>query len=155
MADSHDHVPMMERACELFNTEEVEMVIHAGDYIAPFSLRALNRHLRCPYFGVFGNNDGERLGLQKASEGRLHPSPMEFAEGGWQILVAHEMPILEAVQASGRYRLVVYGHTHIPEVKRVGETLAVNPGECGGWLYGHCTAAIGHLDTLEAEIVDL
>ncbi|RLB07482.1 MAG: YfcE family phosphodiesterase, partial [Deltaproteobacteria bacterium] len=42
MADSHDHVPMIERACDLFNAEGVQMVIHAGDYIAPFSLRPLN-----------------------------------------------------------------------------------------------------------------
>lgn len=88
-------------------------------------------------------------------KGEFTPSPMEFKEGGWQVLIAHEMPILEAVQASGRYRLVVYGHTHLPEVKRVDETLVVNPGECGGWLYGHCTAAIAHLETLEAETVDL
>ncbi|MBW2038649.1 MAG: metallophosphoesterase [Deltaproteobacteria bacterium] len=155
MADSHDHVQMIERACELFNTEGVEMVIHAGDYIAPFSLHPLNHLLKCDYLGVFGNNDGERLGLQKASEGRLHPPPAEFELGGWKVLVAHEMPILEAVQASGIYRLIVYAHTHIPEVKREGETLVVNPGECGGWLYGRCTVAIARLEAIEAKIVDL
>ncbi len=148
MADSHDHVPIIERACELFNSEGVQMVIHAGDYVAPFSLRPLNQTLKSDYLGVFGNNDGEKLGLQKAADGKLYSSPAEFELGGWRVLVAHEMPILEAVQASSRYRLVVYGHTHRPEVKRAGETLVVNPGECGGWLYGRCTVAIARLDTL-------
>jgi len=69
--------------------------------------------------------------------------------------VAHELPAPEAAAVDNTYRLVVYGHTHLPEVKRVGETLVVNPGECGGWLFGHCTVAIAHLDTLEAEIIEL
>ena len=155
MADSHDNVPMIERACKFFNEHEVAMVLHAGDYIAPFALNPLNRILQCDYRGVFGNNDGEQVGLHKTTEGRLHPSPAEFDVGEWKVLVAHEMPILEAVAVSGTYRLVVYGHTHSPDVKVQGHTLVVNPGECGGWLHGRCTVAIAHLDTLKAEIIDL
>jgi len=155
IADSHDNVPIIERACELFNTQGVQMVFHAGDYIAPFSLNPLNNILRCDYRGVFGNNDGERLGLQKTAENRLHPSPSEFDVGEWKVLVGHEMPILEAVAASEKYRLVAYGHTHLPEIKLEGHTLLVNPGECGGWLHGRCTVAVAHLDTLQAEIIDL
>ena len=155
IADSHDNVPMIERSCELFNDQGVGMVFHAGDYIAPFSLNPLNTILQCDYRGVFGNNDGERIGLHKTADSRLHPSPAEFDVGEWKVLVAHEMPILEAVGASERYRLIVYGHTHNPEVTVEGNTLVVNPGECGGWLNGRCTVAIAHLDTLTAEIIDL
>jgi putative phosphoesterase len=155
MADSHDNVPMIERACALFNTREVQMVFHAGDYIAPFSLNPLNQILQCNYRGVFGNNDGERVGLQRTADNRIHPSPCEFAVGEWQVLVAHELASLEEVVSSNRYRLVAYGHSHCPEVRRVGDTLAVNPGECGGWLFGRCTVAVARLDTLEAEIIDL
>jgi putative phosphoesterase len=155
IADSHDHVPKIEQACELFNAHGVRMVLHAGDYIAPLSLNSLNNILRCDYQGVFGNNDGEQLGLQRTADGRIHPSPSEFTVGEWRVLVAHEMPILEAVAGSGEYRLVAYGHTHRPEVRQVGTTLVVNPGECGGWLSGRCTVAIAHLGLLEAEIVDL
>lgn len=155
MADSHDNVPMIERACALFNTRAVQMVFHAGDYIAPFSLNPLNQILECDYHGVFGNNDGERFGLQRTADGRVYPSPAEFAIDGWKVLVAHELTLLEEVASSNRYRLIAYGHSHCPEVRRVGGTLVVNPGECGGWLFGRCTVAIAHLDTLEAEIVDL
>ena len=155
IADSHDNVPMIKRACELFNAQGVAMVFHAGDYIAPFSLNPLNDILQCDYCGVFGNNDGEHLGLQKTADSRLRPSPAEFDVGEWKVLVAHEMPILEAVAASGTYRLVAYGHTHLPDITKKGNTLLVNPGECGGWLNGRCTVALAHLDTLEAEIIDL
>jgi putative phosphoesterase len=155
MADSHDNVPMVERACTLFNTRGVQLVFHAGDYIAPFSLSPLSQILRCDYRGVFGNNDGERLGLQRAADGRLYSSPAEFDAGAWKVLVAHEMPILEAVASSSRYRLIIYGHSHHPEIKQTGNTLVVNPGECGGWLTGRCTVAIASLTSLDAEIVDL
>ena len=155
IADSHDNVPMIERSCELFNDQGVGMVFHAGDYIAPFSLNPLNTILQCDYRGVFGNNDGERIGLHKTADSRLHPSPAEFAVGEWKVLVAHEMPILEGVAGGGHYRLVVYGHTHNPEITKKGNTLLVNPGECGGWLNGRCTIAIAQLDTLTAEIIDL
>lgn len=155
IADSHDNVPMIERACELFNDQGVGMVFHAGDYIAPFSLNPLNNILQCDYQGVFGNNDGERIGLQRTADNRLSPSPTEFVVGEWKVLVAHEMPILEGVAGGGHYRLVVYGHTHNPEITKKGNTLLVNPGECGGWLNGRCTIAIAQLDTLTAEIIDL
>jgi putative phosphoesterase len=155
IADSHDNVPMIVRACELFNAQGVGMVFHGGDYIAPFSLNPLNNILQCDYCGVFGNNDGERLGLQKTAGNRLSPSPAEFTVGEWKVLLAHEMPILEAVAASAHYRLVAYGHTHSPDIRVVGNTLLVNPGECGGWLHGRCTVAIARLDTLTAEIIDL
>lgn len=155
MADSHDNIPMIKQACELFNAHKVRMVFHAGDYIAPFSLNPLNQILHCDYRGVFGNNDGERIGLERIAGGRVHPSPAEFAIEKWRVLVAHELPAPEATAVDKAYRLVAYGHTHLPEVKRVGETLVVNPGECGGWLFGRCTVAIAHLDTLEAEIIEL
>ena len=155
MADSHDNVPMIERACELFNSHEVVMVLHAGDYIAPFALKPLNHILQCDYRGVFGNNDGEQVGLHKITDNRLHPSPAEFDVGAWKVLVAHEMPMVEAVATSEKYRLIAYGHTHSPDVQVQGHTLVVNPGECGGWLHGRCTVAIARLDTLKAEIIDL
>lgn len=155
IADSHDNVPMIERACELFNAQGVGMVFHAGDFIAPFALNPLNDILQCDYCGVFGNNDGEQLGLQRTAGNRLSPSPAEFTVGEWKVLVAHEMPILEAVADSAHYRLVVYGHTHLREITKKGDTLLVNPGECGGWLHGRCTVAIAHLDTLQAEIIEL
>jgi len=155
MADSHDNMPMIRQACELFNAREVRMVFHAGDYIAPFSLNPLNQILQSDYQGVFGNNDGERIGLERITEGRLHASPFEFAVGDWKVLVAHELPDPQAAAVGNAYRLVVYGHTHRPEVKKRGNTLFVNPGESGGWLFGRSTVAIAHLDTLEAEIIAL
>lgn len=154
IADTHDNMPLIKRACELFNARKVRMVLHCGDYIAPFALNPLNQILRCDYGGVFGNNDGERTGLDRVAQGRIHPSPFVFTVGDWQVLVGHELPSPE-VTAGKALRLVAFGHTHLPEVKKLGNTLIVNPGECGGWLYGSSTVAIAQLDALEAEIIEL
>ena len=155
IADSHDHIPMIQRACALFNRRAVAIVFHAGDYIAPFSLNPLNQLLTCEYWGIFGNNDGEQRGLQKTAANRLCASPAAFTVGEWQVLVAHDLPAPDEATADNRYRLIIYGHTHRPEVKRVGDTLLVNPGECGGWLFGRSTVAIADLSALSAEIIDL
>jgi hypothetical protein len=155
ISDTHDNMPLIRKACELFNARGVEMVLHCGDYVAPFALNPLNQILRCDYGGVFGNNDGERMGLQKIAQGRIHESPFVFTIGDWQVLVAHELPHSETTAADQGYRLKAFGHTHRPEVKKQDATLIVNPGECGGWLYGRSTVAIAQLDTLEAEIIEL
>ena len=36
LSDSHDNVHMVAKAVELFNDEGVVLVVHAGDFIAPF-----------------------------------------------------------------------------------------------------------------------
>ena len=154
LSDTHDNMPQIRKACELFNAREVQMVLHCGDYCAPFALNPLNQILKCGYGGVFGNNDGEHRGLQRIAQGRIHPSPAEFTIGRWQVLVAHELAHPETA-AGKAYRVVAYGHTHRADVKKQGNTLIINPGECGGWLYGRSTVAIADLDALEAEIIEL
>jgi putative phosphoesterase len=154
LSDTHDNVPQIRKACKLFNDRHVEMVIHCGDYVAPFSLNPLNQILKSDYRGVFGNNDGEQKGLQTIAQGRIHPSPADFTIGRWQVLAAHELAHPETA-AGKAYRLVAYGHTHRADVKKQGDTLIINPGECGGWLYGRSTVAVADLATLEAEIIEL
>jgi putative phosphoesterase len=58
VADSHDNVPAIKKAVEYFNKSNIRFVIHAGDYIAPFSVKEFLR-LKTKLLGGFGNNDGE------------------------------------------------------------------------------------------------
>jgi len=57
-----------------------------------------------------------------------------------------------ALAEGGALRLVAFGHTHEALVERLGETLIVNPGEAGGWLYGRPTVAVVDLRELKVEI---
>ena len=152
MSDSHDNVGMIEKAVELFTAEDVALVIHAGDFIAPFAVAALSG-LKCPVVGVFGNNDGERIGIANRFEavGEIHPNLATVEIHGRKIAATHYPELAEPIAKSGEYDIVIYGHTHEIDVRKE-QSLILNPGETGGWTTGTSTVAIVDLDTLEAEI---
>lgn len=152
ISDTHDNLPAIGRAVDVFIARKVEHVIHAGDYCSPFTFRVLGK-LSCGFTGVFGNNDGEKLLLKKMSLGRIYRQPHIFELGGRKIVVMHEHHVAESLAASGHYDAVVFGHTHEPVVRTVGTCLLLNPGEASGWLSGNCTVAIADLGALTAEIV--
>jgi len=153
MADSHDHVTKTCAALTLLREEGAELLLHGGDYIAPFVLRRLLKE--SPEFvGVFGNNDGDRVLLSKTAEGRIHPPPFELTLPDHRIMILHEPYGLEAITESGLFDLVVFGHTHEALLERHGRTLVINPGETGGWLYGRSTVALYDTDRREGRILD-
>jgi putative phosphoesterase len=154
LSDTHDNMDRIKETVELFNERGVEHVVHAGDFVSPFTFRLLKK-LRCGFTGVFGNNDGDRLLLHKMSEGRVFPQPHTFELDGKKIVLIHEHHVADALADSGHYDLVVYGHTHKPDIRKVRNTLIVNPGEAGSWLYGKSTVAIADLSAMTAELITL
>jgi len=44
--------------------------------------------------------------------------------------------------------LIVFGHTHKPEIVEKDNKLCINPGETGGWLSGKSTVVIVDLKDL-------
>jgi len=154
ISDTHDNMPQIKKAVELFNERRIEHAIHAGDFTSPFTFRVL-KDLKCGFTGIFGNNDGDRLLLHKMSAGRVFPQPHIFELEGRKIVVIHEHHIADALADSGHYDLVIYGHTHSPEIRKVKNTLVINPGEAGSWLYGKSTVAIADLSRMTAEIIAL
>jgi putative phosphoesterase len=156
MSDSHDNLPAIRRAIAVFNDAHCDLVVHAGDIVAPFAAKELAA-LGCRVRAVFGNCDGEKPGLAAAIEafGEIRDAPSAFPHSGKQILLCHLNFAVPEYVASGKYDIVVFGHTHKPEVIRQGRTLAVNPGETGGWLTGKSTVALVDPEKLEAEIIAL
>ena len=154
IADTHDNLMYTKKAIELFNNRKVEHVIHAGDYTSPFTLKVF-KQLNCKYVGVFGNNDGDKLLLLQRSEGNIHNQPYICTFTGKKIIIMHEHHIVDALADSGHFDLVIYGHTHKPDIRKVNNTLIVNPGEAGTWLYGTSTVALTDLNKMEAEIIEL
>jgi len=155
ISDSHDHLGNVRRALALFRERGVEIVLHAGDFVSPFVSEPF-REAGMRLIGVFGNNDGDKLYLRErfSGIGELHFGPHEFELGGRKILLMHEPRALDALVASGRYDLIVYGHTHRAEI-REGRPLVINPGELGGWLTGQPSAACVDLATLRGELLRL
>lgn len=155
MADSHENMPAITRAVELFNREEVNLVLHAGDIISPITAKEFGR-LEAKMVLVLGNNDGERFFLKEKFEGigDIHERRWEGNLGGMRVLLMHQPDMLEALVKSGCYDLIIYGHTHRIDVRRNG-TLVVNPGECGGWITGRSTVAVLDTETMGVEVREL
>ncbi len=154
MSDTHDNLPLVKKAIEFFNAKNVKHVIHAGDYTSPFTLK-LFKELKCQYSGIFGNNDGDKLLLLERSGGNIHNQPYIFTLNNRKIVVIHEHHIADALADSGHFDIVVYGHTHIADMRKLKNTLIVNPGEVSTYLYGKSTIAVVDLNRMEGEIIEL
>ena len=158
LADTHDRLPAVAELLRRFQEAGVTMVLHAGDFCAPFALRPF-RDVRIPLVGVFGRNDGDREGLIAAAAalpagGELFESPHSFTVDGQTILVVHDVSDV-LPRSLDQHSIVIHGCSHQAETRTRGETLLVNPGEACGWLTGTPTAAILDLDTREVERVTL
>jgi putative phosphoesterase len=156
MADSHDNLFAVKKAVQLFKDAGCELVIHGGDFVAPFAARELE-NLNCQVKAVFGNCDGEKKGLEKAlsSFGEIQESPLLFSHDGLDFFVTHVPSDLKRHAASGKHDIIIFAHTHTPEVRKKGKTLLINPGETGGWVSGKSTVALLDTKTISAEILSL
>lgn len=154
MSDSHDNLDAVKQAVRIFKEMACDLVIHAGDFVAPFAAKELENIL-CPVKAVFGNCDGEKKGLERTIEpfGEIREAPLVFSHRDKSILITHIHFSVEKYAASGRYDLIVYGHTHHPEIRESRGALLINPGETGGWLSGKSSVALLDPDIWEAELL--
>ena len=158
MSDSHDHLDRLTLAVQQLRDRKVELLLHAGDFIAPFTIPILHE-VGCPIRAVFGNNDGERVGLHNRLTGLGHQlceRPQAYSFGERRFLLLHEPAALEALEGSPHYDLVVYGHTHQIDVRQPESgALILNPGEVCGWVTGKASCAVVDLARRQIEILSL
>jgi hypothetical protein len=156
LSDSHDNIFKIRRAAELFRSLGCRLVIHAGDFVAPFAAKELEA-AGCPLKAVFGNCDGERDGLRKhiGPFGEITDAPLVFDWEKRRFLVTHLEGRVEKDLKSQDYDVIIFGHTHNPVIRTVGKTTLINPGEAGGWVSGRCTAALFDPASGNAEVVGL
>lgn len=154
LSDSHDNLVELKKALDILQAEGAEFIIHAGDYVAPFSVQLL-AELPIPWRGVLGNNDGEIVGILQKSEGKVSGPFLEIEERGFRIWVSHYYQPAKWAFASGHFDLVVFGHTHEAIVKEEGRSILLNPGEVCGLLSGRGTVAVCNLEKRVAKLVNI
>jgi hypothetical protein len=152
LSDTHDNLAAVAAALRCFEKACVEVLLHGGDYCAPFALKSILQ-AEIPVEGVFGNCDGEREGLAKLLPS-LADGPRHLELGGKKVCLIHNRQRLthEDFEASD---IVILGHTHEPKTERREGRLVVNPGECGGWVTGRCTVAVVDTRNLAADIQEV
>jgi uncharacterized protein len=134
--------------------EGVDRILHAGDVGDRDILVELASI--APVTAVWGNTDG----------GELRDALPETAEldlNGLRIRILHGQrfgsPTAKTVAAANHdVGMVVFGHSHTPEIERIGSVLAVNPGSAGPARFSlPITAAIAEIrnGSAEARLVEL
>jgi putative phosphoesterase len=103
----------------------VELILHAGDVGGSEILEELN--LIAPVRAVFGNTDPPGLPALSAE--------LDLVLGGVRVHVSHGhelgVPTPEKLVNAYDADVIVYGHTHVQKVTRIGAALVVNPGAAG------------------------
>jgi len=155
-SDTHDNLAMIDKGLRVFEKEAIDAVLHLGDFVAPFALRRILGGLKVPLYGVFGNNDGERILLKGIMGDRLRDGPFVVQFGDYRVLLLHELDeALKEVLSSSTLRAVFFGHTHQVFLEKRNGVLFFNPGECCGYLTGKGTVGICDLEKLEAFVIEL
>jgi putative phosphoesterase len=155
VSDTHGHVEHARQAVRRLESLAVECVLHCGDIGSP---AVVPLFASWPTHFVFGNVDYGRDALRSAIAAAGQSCHDDFAElelAGKRIAMLHgdDLRRLQATIAGGRFDLVCQGHTHVPRVERIGETLVLNPGAL--FRATPHTFAIVRLDKLDVEIIPL
>jgi len=156
MSDSHDNLDAIRKAVHAFNKADVDLVIHAGDMISPFTAKEI-KNLNCDFKAVFGNNDGERDGLRHFFKGIcFHDDFQELEIEGKKFAIIHgtNEDVVDALVKSEKYDVVIRGHTHQLEIKK-GKCMMINPGETCGYLSGKQTILLLEPKDLSYETIFL
>ena len=164
MSDSHDNLDKVSKAIEYLRKTGIDLLIHLGDIVSPFTLiRILQIESRA--IVILGNNDGDALSLREIAHkagALLRPHYYSTEIDGLKTFMMHghgpadqTLEPVEALARSSMFDIVMYGHTHKPEVRTVGRTIVLNPGEVCGCLYGSSTIALLDTRTRKVKIVDL
>jgi uncharacterized protein len=154
ISDTHDHHVNVLKAIEIFNNERVEYIFHAGDIVSPFTAKAFGNVKNAKFIAVFGNNDGEKHLLKSTIEsfgGQIHHDPYHGKIADKKVFLTHKPGLIDEAAASGKYDIIIYGHTHYTDIRTVNKTLIINPGEATDWVCGKGNLVILETDGLELK----
>jgi len=112
-------------------------------------------------FLIWGNNDGEKVDVVKASfrEGsnmEVSNNTYDFLElGGKKIFITHHNDLAIPMAESGNYDAVFYGHDHIRRQAKIVDCHVVNPGELCAQKSGVASFAIYDTEIDQVDIIEL
>jgi putative phosphoesterase len=155
ISDTHGHVELTRPAVRMLESLDVDTVLHCGDI---GSIAVVQLFQQWPTHFVFGNCDEDLIAFAaqiQAARQTCHGlfGGLEFDGIRVALLHSHERRRFRETIDSGEYRLVCYGHTHVPAIDRHGDTLVVNPGAI--FRANPHSVAIVDLPAVEATIIEL
>ena len=154
VSDTHNRTVNVEKIIDIFNSNNVEKVIHTGDITQSRTLVRFKR-LNCPLLGVYGNNDQEEHGLIETAKDNgfiFQEPPFSLEIENRKIAIFHEPDEIESfIKKNPSINLIIHGHTHRYRNDMVGEVKIINPGECAGIIKGKNSVGLLNLKDLSLE----
>ncbi len=150
ITDTHDQQGLLTKAIEVFREHHVGCILHAGDITSPSTAHTLASIDHVKFIGVFGNCDFDKSSLEgvvRGQQGEIHRGAYKGNIQDKKLLMAHEPRNLGNMPITGDFDLIVYGHTHVQDIHRQGNTLIINPGQ--SW------AVVLDLDSMDYETIYL
>lgn len=159
ISDTHDNRDCILKAIEIFNTEKVDLVLHCGDHIAPFTLEWY-KGLNAKMIGVKGNLDAEYQLLKEKYESlgwEFHRFSAVITLERKKIILLHGVDenVIKGLIHSDEYDIIVRGHLHKIINEWHKDTLHFSPGEACGYLTQKRTIGIIKLPEISAEIIEI
>jgi uncharacterized protein len=133
ISDTHDHIADLQSVISA-TKGKIDAVIHCGDFCAPFSIRALT-DFGVPVHCVWGNTndkDGCTSVSKSLKQVKIYGDVAELLFDKLRFHVNHYPEIGMAAAMSGKYDVVLYGHTHTQYIGKMAEALVINPGPVMG-----------------------
>ena len=175
ISDSHDDVTNVNRAIDILIEKKIRSVIHAGDIISPPIIKEFKRLTDdgVSFFGIYGNNDGEKKGLEVAFnfvKGNLLGDDGKFEIDGLNFCVYHGQDLRkkEKFIRSQKFDVFIYGHSHTKHSEishgNKRDTIILNPGSSHSQAETKCSESpyfpqpsiiIFDSTTKEIEFIDL
>lgn len=169
VSDTHDHVQNYGDIARIFKDRNVGMVVHCGDWVAPYSVTIFGQVMKqllpnVPIRGVFGNNDADIYRIIMQLEQQQLPigimkDILELTLDNKKIAVYHgtEESIVNSLLWSKKYHAVFRGHTHVAKIEYINGVLHLNPGAVcsygGGQILSKVSVAVYNTQNNQAELI--
>jgi len=166
MSDTHDNLPLIDKAVNKLLDEKVDLALHAGDYVSPFVIPHF-KPFKGKFIGVFGNNDGDHEFLKKRfaefsleirgifAEVKIDNLRIALLHGGEPGGPPGPSELLQSLIEARCYDVIIHGHVHDAKTYKKGKTLIINPGEVCGYLTQKPSIAVLNTKTMDVKIIPL
>lgn len=139
-SDVHDNILKLNQAKQEFIQKNVDECFFCGDLVSPFTLKFFESW-PMPIKAVLGNNEGDKWGITRRL--KQYSTTVEYPSKG--LVFEHQLEnksifqfhghisqLTKLAVNSGKYDLVLTGHTHEPHIKIINNTTWINPGSVTG-----------------------
>lgn len=122
ISDTHGNLQNFEKV--LKREQEIDMLLHLGDVQKDEDY--LEAVMECPVHIIAGNNDFFS-GLPWEEEVQIGKYKVFMTHGHGYYVSAHTRRLKQSARERGA-DIVMYGHTHRPDIDTTEDVIAINPG---------------------------